>query len=449
MTNLVPKLEKIKLKPKIYRQLPENPGVYLYFKNNYPIYVGKAINLKKRVASYFRLTLETKTAKMISEAEEISFIKVSNELEALLLEAKLIKQYQPKYNVISKDDKHPLYIILTKEKYPRILTVRKTDLNIIPNKSVWGPFPSSVNVKSVLKMVRRIFPFSDHKIGKRPCIYSQIGLCSPCPNMIELVKNKEDRDKLRGIYLKHIRNLRSLLDGNTGIVRKRLENEMKDLSGKQLFEEAKIVRDQMQKLDYIVAPHSQINLYLENPNLFEDVRRNELIDLKKILKSYSISIPKLTRIECFDVAHLQGASASASMVTFRDGSPDKIYYRHFRIYQKSSQDDYASMREVAERRKKHIKDWGRPDLIIVDGGKGQMSVFFREFENLNIPVVGLAKKFETLVIPVRSLGTTEIKEFRLPKGPALNLVQRIRDEAHRFAQAYHHKLFEKSLFERK
>lgn len=449
MTNLFPKLHKIKLKPKIYLELPESPGVYLYFKNNYPIYVGKAINLKKRVASYFRLTLEPKTAKMISEAEEISYIKVSNELEALLLEARLIKYYQPKYNIISKDDKHPLYVILTKEKYPRILTVRKTDLNLIPNKAVWGPFPSTVNVKSVLKMVRRIFPYSDHKIGKRPCIYSQIGLCSPCPNLIESVSNKAEQAKLRKKYLNHIRNLKSLLDGKTGTVKKRLEKEMNDFSERQLFEEASFVRDQIRKLDYVVAPHSQIDSYLENPNFVEDVREKELRELKNILKKYGVSTPHLARIECYDVAHLQGASASASMVTFRKGSPDKSYYRHFKILQKSGWDDYQSMREVASRRKKHMGDWGSPNLIIVDGGRGQMSIFFREFQDLNIPVIGLAKKFETLVIPVNALGTVEIKEFRLPKGPALNLVERIRDEAHRFAQAYHHKLFERSLFERK
>lgn len=449
MTSLVPKLHKIKLKPKIYLELPDSPGVYLYIKNGYPIYVGKAINLKKRVASYFRLTLEPKTAKMISEAKELSYIKVSNELEALLLEARLIKYYQPKYNIISKDDKHPLYIILTKEKYPRILTVRKTDLNIIPNKAQWGPFPSTINVKSVLKMVRRIFPYSDHKIGKRPCLYSQLGLCSPCPNMIESVSDKTEQIKLRKKYLNHIRNLKSLLDGKTNNVKKRLEMEMDSLSARELFEEASLVRDQIRKLDYIVAPHSQIDSYLENPNLIEDIKEKELRDLKKILKKYGINVAHLVRIECYDVAHLQGTSASASMVTFKNGSADKAFYRHFRIFQKKGWDDYQSMREVAARRKKHIGDWGRPDLIIVDGGRGQMSIFFKEFQDLNIPVIGLAKKFETLVIPVNTLGTVEIKEFKLPKGSALNLVQRIRDEAHRFAQAYHHKLFERSLFERK
>lgn len=447
MQNLIPKLRKIKLKPKIYLEFPENPGVYIYFKKDKPIYVGKAINLKRRVASYFRLNLEPKTSRMIGEAETVSYIKVANELEALLLEARLIKFYQPKYNIISKDDKHPLYIEITREKYPRVITLRKTDLDKFPALAIYGPFPSSVNVKSVLKTVRRIFPYSDHIIGKKPCLYSQIGLCNPCPNEIEATADRDLKIRKRRQYMKNIRNLRSLLDGNTNLVKKRLATEMKTYSDSQKYEEALYVRDRIQRLDYITSPKIPIDSYLENPNLYEDVREGELRALKKILETASIKVKSLSRIECFDVAHLQGTNASASMVTFLDGVPDKSFYRHFRIRQKKGLDDYASMREVALRRRKNLDGWGRPDLIIVDGGKGQMSVFLKEFEAEGIPVVGLAKRLETLVIPIKTLGVNGIKEYRLPKGPALNLVQRIRDEAHRFAQAYHHKLFTKSLFE--
>jgi excinuclease ABC subunit C len=133
------------------------------------------------------------------------------------------------------------------------------------------------------------------------------------------------------------------------------------------------------------------------------------------------------------------------MVTFVNGEPEKNYYRHFKIRQLESQNDYASMKEVIDRRKNHFADWGKPDLIIVDGGKGQVSVFLRELAGEKIPVVGLAKRFETLVIPVYTDGTIALKEYRFPRGAALNLVQRIRDEAHRFARTYHHKLISKSL----
>lgn len=160
--------------------IPENPGVYIFKKDSQVIYVGKAINLKRRVRSYFDLHLLPKTKKMVSEANNLKFIIVSSEFEALLLEAKLIKKFQPKYNVIAKDDKHPLYIAITKEEFPRVIAVRKLITSNYSLMASYGPFPSSHNVYSVLKMIRRIFPYSDHKIGKRVCLYSHIGLCNPC-----------------------------------------------------------------------------------------------------------------------------------------------------------------------------------------------------------------------------------------------------------------------------
>ena len=182
MLKTLEQIPKIKIKPKIYSFLPETPGVYIFWDKNIPIYVGKAINLKRRVSSYFNLHLEPKTKKLMSEAETLSYIKVNSDFEALLLEANLIKKYLPKYNIVSKDDKHPLYITISKEEFPRILTSRKTDLKKRDLIAYYGPFPSSSNVKSILKIIRKIFPYSDHAIGKRPCLYSQIGLCDPCPN---------------------------------------------------------------------------------------------------------------------------------------------------------------------------------------------------------------------------------------------------------------------------
>lgn len=439
MKNLSDKLRKIKLSPKAYLNFPESSGVYVYFKNKKPIYIGKAINLKRRVSSYFNVHLGAKTAKLMEEAEEISYIKVQNELEALLLEAKLIKNFQPKFNIISKDDKHPLYIVITNETFPRIITLRKIDVKKFPTIAVYGPFPSLSNIKSVLKMLRKIFPYADHKIGKKPCLYSQIGLCNPCPN--EIV-NSTQYLVLRRTYLRNIKHIRTILDGEIGKVKKNLEREMKGYSNKEDFENAVLVRNKIKMLEYITNPNIRPDEYLKNPNLNEDVRKKEIDELKKILVKCN-----LHRIECFDVAHLSGASTAASMTTFIDGEPEKRLYRHFRIRQTKSQDDYASMREVSKRRIKHLNDWGRPDLIIVDGGKGQVSVFLREFEKEKIPIIGIAKKFETLIIPVTNLGTTEMKELRLPKGGALNLIQKTRNETHRFAQAYHHKLIKKSLFE--
>lgn len=411
------------------KRLPETAGVYVFFKNLIPIYIGKAINLKHRISSYFNLDLEPKTKKMVSEAESISFIQVNSELEALLLEAKLIKSYMPRYNIVSKDDKHPLYIQITKEKFPRIITARKINENE-KNIAFYGPFPSSKNVYTVLRMLRHIFPYSDHKIGRRGCIYSHIGLCDPCPNEVVQKEVQSTEYKiLRKRYFKNIKNLKAVLDGKIDKVAKELEKEMKIFSDNQKFEEAVFVRNQIKRLEYITRPALPSEFYIENPNLYEDVRKKELADLKKILNMKS-----LTRIECFDVAHLSGTNAVASMVTFINGEADKNYYRHFRIRRAKGGDDYDAMREVASRRALHFDDWGISDLIIVDGGVGQISAFEEKISM--IPIVGIAKHPNRLVTNQAKIKLT---------GKPLNLVSRIRDEAHRFARRYHHSLISKSI----
>jgi len=173
-------------------KLPEVPGVYTFWKNNVPVYIGKSVNLKSRLSSYLALNLGAKTSQMISESDHVTFVEVFSELESLLLESFLIHKHKPKYNVILKDDKHALYILITREKFPRVITSRKS--------GDFGPFPNSANVKTILKLIRKIFPYSDHKIGKKPCFYSHLGLCSPCPN------SGLNRD----IYLKNIRNISNI-----------------------------------------------------------------------------------------------------------------------------------------------------------------------------------------------------------------------------------------------
>ena len=449
-------LPKTKLSPRFYLDLPENPGVYIYFKDKTPIYIGKAINLKKRVASYFRLTLEVKTKRMIEEADAISYIKVVSELEALLLEARLIRKYMPHYNIAAKDDKHPLYIIITKEKYPRVLAVRKLITNNYKLIASFGPFPASNTVRSVLRMIRRIFPYSDHKQGTRGCLYSHIGLCDPCPN--DIVQSTERGHHfvgkvLRKKYLGNIKHIKSILSGKFQGVKTDLVREMKNLSKEQRFEEAGEIRNKVRNLDYITQPQMPTEFYMQNPNLYEDVRKKELSEFLKILNSYILNLKSLARIECFDIAHLAGSSPTASMVTFIDGVADKTFYRHFKIKKAKGGDDYDSMREVAKRRVRHLGvptsllqlrsglrgvNWGRPNLIIVDGGEGQVKAFTSILysNEVNIPVVGIAKNPDRLVV-----GDQKIK---LQGGP-LQLVSRIRDEAHRFARRYHHKLVSREL----
>lgn len=425
--------------------LPQTPGVYIFWNKSTPIYVGKAINLKRRVGSYLNINLNPKTKRMVKEASEFSTVKVNSDLEAMLLEARLVYKHQPKYNISLKDDKNPLYIVITKEKYPRVVTARKRD-ETIKNILFIGPFPSSRNVRIVLKLIRKIIPYSDHKLGKRGCIYSQIGLCNPCPNDIESIINHKERSFIQKEYKNNIRLLKMFFLGKLKSVRNELVKEMNILSKNEKYEKAKIINEQITNLDYITQPITPTSSFIKNPNLASEIREVEKISLHKIIAPYFTLLKNIKRIECYDIAHISGTFTTSSMVTFIDGEPDKKLYRHFRIRQKKGSSDTDSLREVAQRRERHLENWGKPDLIIVDGGKGQVSVFDRVFNKYSIPVVGIAKSTESLIVPIVEDEKKGFKQFKLKRGPSLFLIQRLRNESHRFARRYHHKLVSKDLF---
>lgn len=437
------KLKKTKISKNLIEKLPEFAGIYIFYDQaKKPLYIGKSVNIKKRVASYFAQKLEIRTKRMIEQSAYLSHVRTDSEMLALLLEAKLIKKYQPKYNVIAKDDKHPLYIKITKERYPRVLIVRKGEADK-ESLAIFGPFPSSSTTKEVLRFLRKIFPFAEHKVGKRPCIRSQIGLCNPCPSVIETNPSPEQKKIMKTKYLKNIRHLIAVLSGNINAVQKELEKAMRSLSKEERFEEAEELRRQLEKLNYITSQRLNVNYFLKNPNLIEDIRKKESENLLALLKDYFVFTKPIKRIECFDVAHLSGTFPTASMVTFINGEADKKYYRHFKIRQERGKDDISSLEETAKRRARHLEDWGSPDLIVVDGGRGQVSAFLKVFETFGIPVVGLAKRKEELIIRKGNRYLT----IR-PTGPSLFLLQRLRNEAHRFARKYHHKLIKNSLIPR-
>lgn len=445
-------MKKVKFKKANILKLPKVPGVYIFLDNSEVLYIGKAISIKDRVASYLLKSISGKTKEMIQKADYFSIIKTNSELEALLLEAHLVNKLQPKYNVELKDDKHPLYIRITNEKFPRVLTARKAQKDFAgknENLNVFGPFPNSSNVYMVLKTLRKIFPYSTHKIGKRGCLYNQIGLCVPCPNEIEAIKNQETKLAMVKLYKRNIRYIRAVLKGNLKRVRNDLAKQMKELSKEEYYEEANMVKRQIEGIDYITQPVTPIKEFLSNPNFISSIRESEIAELFILLNNHLKEARKPTRIECYDVAHLAGSGPAASMVTFINGDPDKTLYRHFRIRQAKKTSDVDSLREVIKRRVNKIESWGVPDLIIVDGGKPQVGVFFDELKNTGIPIVGLAKKHETLIFPKHSQNKLVYKDLRVPKGNVLNLLQRIRNEAHRFARRYHHHLLKKSLIPNK
>ncbi len=424
--------------------IPTEAGCYLFKDiSGKVIYVGKAKNLKNRVTSYFSSDLLPKTKQMVASAASVSFLEVQSEFEALLLEANLVKKYNPKYNIELKDGKSPLYIGITKDYYPRIITFRKPEMGELKLKTYFGPFLSGLMARKILNRVRHVFPFATHLPTKRICIYSQIGLCSPCPSLIDAIENAEVRKELRSKYLNNIRKVKMLFEGRVSVVKDVLVKEMRELSNAEKFEEAREISLQIKALENITRSED-VEGYIENPNFLVDIRRREIGALGKLISKY-YKIDKLVRIECFDIAHFAGSHPTASMVTFINGEAEKKYYRHFKMYNKKRISDVDSMKEVLARRLKHLEDWGVPDLIIVDGGKPQVSIATEVLKemNLNIPLVGLAKRYETVVLK----SGDEFIEIRA-NGEALKLLQRIRDEAHRFARRLHHKQFANIMLKR-
>ncbi|OGH20616.1 MAG: hypothetical protein A3D74_04385 [Candidatus Levybacteria bacterium RIFCSPHIGHO2_02_FULL_37_13] len=399
------------------------------------MYVGKAKNLKNRVSSYFQNSknLLEKTRILVSQIEKIKSVIAESEIQALLLEANYIKLYKPKYNAKLTDDKaYPLIRITAKDKYPKVLIARRSE----DIKSIYfGPFPNSSALRLVLKTIRRIFPFQS--VAHHPnkiCLYNHLGIC-PCPEVTN------DR-----YYNKNINHIITFLKGNTKKVLKNLEKERDVLSKLEEFEQARDLQRKIDAINYVTSPAYEKFDFKINPNLEEDLRYKELLELKTYLLSHNVSVEKLERIECYDISNISGYSATGSMVVFANGVKDSSWYRKFKIRTVDKvPNDFAMMQEVLERRLRH-GEWPYPDLIVVDGGKGQVSAALnalnahnstmKQFNNetINIPVIGLAKREETII-------TSDFKEIKLPEdSEALKLIMRIRDEAHRFAVTYHRRL---------
>lgn len=394
--------------------------------------MGKAINLRKRVSSYFlNKDLGEKTASLVSQIEKIKTISVKSEIEAFLLEERLIKKYIPKYNISLKDDKSFSKIeITTSEKYPSVLFVRKA-LN--KNSLIFGPYTSAGDVKLVLKILRKIFPFQfvrNH--GNKLCLYYHLGLC-PCPTVT--------KDTTYKTNIKHIINF---LEGNTKKVIKDLEKERNKYTKEERFEKALEIQKKIDAISLVTSPFYKPFEYELNPEFKSDILKKELESLQNILNDNRVGVHKLNRIECYDISNLMGKNATASLVVLTNGEKDTDSYRRFKIkgFYNNKPNDFAMLSEVLKRRFNH-KDWPKPDLIVIDGGKGQVSVVKKTLSNLkiNVPIIGLAKREEIII-------TSFLKEIKLPKdSKALQIVMKIRDEAHRFAIAYHKKLRSKFIFD--
>lgn len=445
--------------------LPRNPGVYIYKnKEKEIIYVGKAIDLSKRVKQYFTRddALGAKTPLLVQEIASIETIETQSEFDAILLEAKLIKEYQPKFNTLAKDDKSPLYVLLNfDDELPVVSFVRKPKNLLIGNHKktesteqilYFGPFQSAYTARSLMRSLRRVVPYCiQKKRDGKNCFYTHIGLCIPCPSYISKLKDGQEKTKLTKIYRQHLFRLRDILSGKAVNVIRDLEKEMEKFSEEENYEEAASLRNQLKALRQLLSRQYNPALYVQSDSKREEIFLEEQQELITVLVPYYPELKKLNRIECFDISNFQGTNATASMVVVTEGRIDKQHYRKFRMRIKDGPNDFAMMAEAVTRRFTHA-DWQFPDLLVIDGGKGQVSAAKNALLSLRImnsyswqlpPIIGLAKREEEIIIP----DNENWKTVRLPfSSGALKLLQRLRDEAHRFALTYH-KLLRKKAFE--
>lgn len=406
-------------KSKIDR-LPLTSGVYLMRNaDGQVIYVGKAVSLKKRVQSYFRQAKTiSKTDFLVSEMTDLSWIDTASEAEALILESSLIKKHQPKYNIELRDDKSYPYIEVTSEDFPRITVVRPREKN--PVSKYYGPYVNPRLIREALTIMRRVFHFRtcDH-FPSQACLDYHIGLCDgPCEGRIT-----------KSEYRKMVRHVCLILEGKKDELYRTLTSEMEALARAQRFEEAARRRDQIRAIGALYSSSQEINVYKEAEQLERALGLTRRPD----------------RIEAFDISNIMGQQSVGSMVAFLNGKPDKKNYRRFRIKSVKGIDDFQMMAEVVRRRYARLKAEGRtfPDLILIDGGKGQLSAAAEELERLQIviPLAALAKRAEEIFVPGRRRAIT-----LPPSSLGLQLLERIRDEAHRFAVSYHRLLRGKDVF---
>ncbi|OGX14831.1 MAG: hypothetical protein A2166_05985 [Omnitrophica WOR_2 bacterium RBG_13_41_10] len=403
-----------KIKDKI-SGLPEAPGVYI-FKDaaGKIIYIGKAKSLKKRVQSYFSRFLASKTQAMVAQIADIEYKLCQTESLALLLEASLVHKYKPKYNVSLRDDKSFPLVKVTKEDFPVVCITRKKTEN---GSRYFGPYTNAGLLQEALRIIRKNFPYrSSERMPQEARMYSRIGLA---PYAGKTTKEE---------YAKTIENICLILEGKTEYLIKKLAQEMKSRSKEQSFEEAAKIRDQISALSAITKTTTDFNA------------QDELEDLKKLLKLRRLPV----RIEAFDVSNISGKEACGSMVSFYRGKPDKNNYRRFRIKTIEKIDDYGMIREIVYRRYLRVKKekLPLPDLILIDGGRSHLLTAEKEIKKLGLRVViaSIAKDRENIYLQNQAAPLKLIYDT-----PALNLIRRIRDEAHRFAIKYHHVLRKRKL----
>jgi len=410
------------------RKIPKSLGVYC-FKNKEILYIGKATDIQERVKNHFQQP-GFKENIFLEKTKRIGFIKTDSEIEALILEAKLIKKYQPKYNIIWRDDKNYFFVAKTKEDFPSIFITHQISPSFKTDSFIdyVGPFVDGKALKQTIKILRKIFPFRSCKtIPKKPCLWYQLDRC-PAPCILESGAGDQipsAKDKIKKEVQNNVGTIFKILRGEKNKVLRELNKEMKIASKNQDFEKASNIRDKIFALERVIS-HAKI---LEEKIITTDWNETEK-ELKEVIKTQK----NISKIEGYDVSNIQGQEATGSMATFSDGKPDKNFYRKFKIKISGKSNDVAMIKEILERRLAH-SEWQYPDLILIDGGISQLNAAKSVLKNKNIPVIAIAKKENKLFLK----SGRQIFLKTLPRG-IFNLILQLRDEAHRFAITYHKKL---------
>jgi excinuclease ABC subunit C len=434
----IPKLAKI----------PSVPGVYFFRdKNGKVLYLGKAANLKNRLKSYFDKSRKNpRLQKMLETAENVDWQETGSEVEALILESQLIKKYRPPFNIMLRDDKQYFYVGFTREQFPKLIITHRplyaASHTLRPN--FVGPFTDGTALKTTLKLLRRAFPYCTCPTGRRTgkqahntfCLNYHLGNCL---GFCCLKKEATAGQVLA--YRKNVAAIKEVLSGKKKSVVVKFEKELAVLAQKEKFEKAIELRDKIEKLKKVFE-NARILSGAQDDNESPHNRKNSagpLTELKRLLK---LSVPP-RRIEGYDVSNIQGEFATGAMVVFTDGKPDKNEYRKFRV--RSAGGDTAMLQEIITRRFNH-PEWPYPDLILIDGGKGQLSAAVMTMSNIkmqmskNIPVIALTKDARHKGDHIYT--STKKSAISLKNLPPIiiNLILQIDAEAHRFAIGYYRKL---------
>lgn len=396
-------------------RLPASPGVY-FMKDaaGKLLYIGKATSLRTRVGSYFVRPSDERIAHMVAKIAAIDYEETPTAVEALVLEAKYIKKLQPPYNVMEKDDKSSVHLAFTRDPFPQPVLIRGYELARMPKRQflkVFGPFRSAAAVRAALDTLRRSFPWTTCRPGrKRPCFYRHLGLCpGVCTGDIG---SRE--------YKKVIRALMRYFSGERAAVLRDMKKAMRAASAAEEYEEAVALRDRVNALEHI----------------------RDIAVLKRDDAGLAEFIDIFGRIEGYDISNISGQDPVGSMIAFVDGRPKKGDYRKFAIRTVEGPNDTAMMEEVLRRRFSHAEDadtdrWPRPDLILIDGGVGQLNAARRALDayGITVPLIGIAKGFDRkqdeLVYDKSDHELGRLVQAFKP------LLQHVRDEAHRFAVGYH------------